>query len=379
MTFDIIVVGAGINGLITAYELSKQKDIRIAVIEEYVVGHSFGSSHGSSRISRSTYISPAYRDLMQRVNGKDFPELEEELGRQFLYPNSGCFFGSGKKFTEYVTAMKQSNMPVDILDIQEAKVLFPQFTFHDVSGVVHDRTGGIIAAQDLIKALKNKIIERGVQIFEGTKVLSIDSQCNRIKLLTNKQTFLADRLVITAGPKIGDLLPELHTKLEVIQQVIAFFALKGPQGLFQIPNFAQFAAIYDGQNEIYYGLPEFGSDLGVKVSQHIVHGDSSHFPKQSIDFERLQKLVAFVQSNFSYPIQKLVKADLCFYTNTKNEDFIIDFLPNDSRILIGSVCSGHGFKFAPLVGKILSELILSGRTTIPEFEKYRDTFKLDLQ
>jgi len=84
----------------------------------------------------------------------------------------------------------------------------------------------------------------------------------------------------------------------------------------------------------------------------------------------------FVREQFTQPIDKLVKSETCFYANTPNENFIIDLLPTDKRIAVGSVCSGHGFKFAPLTGRLLSELVLNGKTTVPEFEESREAFAI---
>ena len=91
-------------------------------------------------------------------------------------------------------------------------------------------------------------------------------------------------------------------------------------------------------------------------NQHISVGDPAE----------IKILEHFVKEQFVQPIQKLASSETCFYANTPTEDFILECLPSDPRIVIGSACSGHAFKFAPLTGRILSELALHGKTTIPE-------------
>ena len=127
----------------------------------------------------------------------------------------------------------------------------------------------------------------------------------------------------------------------------------------------------------YYGLPEFGRD-GIKLARHITGGvdddpdDLSHLtPSKAIN-----DLRQFVTEQFAAPIERFVDAETCLYSNTGTEDFILDFHPDNSDVVIGSGFSGHGFKFGPLTGRVLAELALSGETSIPEFEAARHLFKL---
>lgn len=118
----------------------------------------------------------------------------------------------------------------------------------------------------------------------------------------------------------------------------------------------------------HYGLPEFQSE-GIKIAHHVtVVQEETPFPAKALE--------EFITEHFVAPIEKCVYTESCLYASTPNEDFIMDLLPNDKRVAIGSACSGHGFKFAPLTGKILSELILDGSTTISEFEPLKPLFSL---
>ena len=95
MIYDVIVLGAGINGLSAAYHLSRRKPGKLAVLEQFEVGHGLGSSHGKSRITRSTYSTPKYVELIQTAHREEWPRLALEAGQQFLRPTLGCFFGPG--------------------------------------------------------------------------------------------------------------------------------------------------------------------------------------------------------------------------------------------------------------------------------------------
>jgi len=367
--FDVLVIGAGINGLSAAYSLSHRKNLKIGILEQFSIGHVFGSSHGASRTTRSTYPHPTYIKLIQRAQNLEWPRWEKELGCQLIHRNPGCFFGTGKKFEEYIQAIRHSGLEIDLLDVSKAKTLFPQFRFQNAIAVLHDRTGGLIAAQKTIEHLKKGLLKNSVQIFEHTKAVQIDSSQDPIVLMTNQGEMSAHRLIIATGPWIKELVPRLKTVS--IRQAVCYFKLQGPQELYQLGKFPNWSSIGEGKNQVFYGLPEFGGE-GIKVAQHTTVGkeDDPHLIQLVPDSTRT--IEEFVETQFASPIEKRIGSETCFYTNTLTEDFIIDLL--DPRIAIGSVCSGHGFKFAPLTGKILSELVLFGKTTVPEFEENRSIF-----
>jgi sarcosine oxidase len=104
--------------------------------------------------------------------------------------------------------------------------------------------------------------------------------------------------------------------------------------------------------------------------------DSAEKIEKEYDEVRVEKLKDFINKTFVAPIEKIIAVEKCFYTNTQDENFIIDTLPDDTRIVVGSICSGHGFKFAPLTGLILAQLALHGKTTVAEFEKNRAMFSI---
>lgn len=367
--FDVIVIGAGIHGLAAAFHLSRHHQLKVGILEQYTVGHPFGGSHGASRIIRSTYSHPAYIDLMRRLSEQDWPELEQQTKTQLLYPNPGCFFGSGQTFEGYLQTISQSHLHTDILTPQEAKRLFPQFHFHQASAVVHDRTAGVIAASQTIQQLLRLCAEQGVTLLENTKLEAIDPSSSTLSLITNTHDLFAKRLVITTGAWASQWLP-----ITPIRQTVAYFKLQGPPN--PIEQFPCWSYIGEGENGIFYGLPEFGYE-GIKIARHVTSGPADDPDQQTRpDPAQVKILEDFVRTHFVANIERLVSSETCFYANLPNEGFVVDLLPNDKRIAIASVCSGHGFKFAPLIGKLLAELVLAGATSVPEFEKWRDFFSI---
>ncbi len=377
MKFDVLVVGAGINGLSAAYQLSKNKNLKIGVIDQFAIGHTFGSSHGISRITRTTYNRPQYINMMHRTNMQEWPLLEKELGKKFLYKNPGCFFGTGAEFEEYVATTLKYNFPnIKLVDVPEARQLFPQLTFNATKQVLVDNTGGIIAAHEVIANLKKFIIQNGVKIYENTKVLTINRDFHLITLITDRENLVTEKLVITAGPWVSKLVPALDNFVTPIRQTVAYVSIKGPQKrLYQVGTLPYWLYFIGKKKQIFYEEPEFGEE-GLKVGYHVTHGlPDDPDVREHETAAALQAIEAIVREQFVEPIEKIKKVETCFYSCTPQGDFIMDFLPEDNRIVLGAGYSGHGFKFAPLTGKILAELALNGKTSIPEFENSRELFK----
>ena len=134
-----IVIGGGVNGLCTAWHLARM-GAKVTLLEQYQLGTSRGSSHGTTRITRSAYASETYVRLMQQAHGEAWPDLEAEAGTQLLYRGDGVFWGPGA-LEDYARAVEGGGADVLRLDPGEARRRFPAFRFEDTPYVLWDRTG----------------------------------------------------------------------------------------------------------------------------------------------------------------------------------------------------------------------------------------------
>jgi len=159
--------------------------------------------------------------------------------------------------------------------------------------------------------------------------------------------------------------------VHVSRQHIGYFDI-GDAGAFgRFPNWVY---VGDEARGLYYGLPAFGRP-GIKAALHGVgSGDDDPEDHPGPDSGAIARVRAFLSSQLAIPVGDLLHAETCLYTNTPDERFVIGPLPGHANVVVGSICSGHGFKFGPLMGRILAELATNGTSGVPEFEQHRDAF-----
>ena len=378
MVYEALVIGGGINGLSALYHLHRLGCRRLGLVEQFRLGHDRGSSHGHSRITRSVYFDPDYVRLMQVVHGQEWPRLERDAGQRLIHRTPGFFFGPpGGSYPAYARAVAQMGVDVEPLDVAEARRRFPQFRFENAVGALHDRTAGLVAAAETISALTGLCRRNGVEIHEECRVTGIDPTRDPVRVETERGAMETERLVVTAGAWVPDLLPFLKGRLKVIRQRVCYFKPAGPPEDFCVGRFPVWGYLGEGGDRVYYGLPEFGRE-GIKVARDLTvgAGDDPQEGVEAVDDEEVERLRAFLEWQFVPRIERFLGGETCLYTMNGTKDFIMDLHPDHSRVVIGSCCSGHGFKFGPLTGRVLAELALKGRTEVPEFEAVRVRFAI---
>ena len=213
-------------------------------------------------------------------------------------------------------------------------------------------------------------------LYEETKVLDMNPFCSPIQIDTTRGTLKTNRLIITAGPWASLLVPFLKPQLTVARQTVGYFRLSGSPETYKVGQFPVWGNLGSKRDKIFYGLPQYGQE-GIKIARHITSGvnDNPNLEKE-ITSEAIEDLVSFINRNFVPRIDRFLGAETCFYTNTSTENFILDLHPDNPEIAIGAGFSGHGFKFGPLTGRILAELVLNKKTEVKEFENARSIFAI---
>jgi sarcosine oxidase len=215
--------------------------------------------------------------------------------------------------------------------------------------------GGFLAAEPSIHAMLALAKEAGAEIRSSETIRAIKPSSTGVRIVTDRGHIDAGSAVIAVGPWIKSILPELKVPLRVTRQVMAWFSPR-QRALFQSEHFPVF--LMESQHGMHYGFPLDSDDL-VKVAKH-------HHDDEAVDPDAYDRAVSIADENLIRSALadhlpdadgRLVKATTCLYTVTRDGDFIIDSLPGYPHVVVASPCSGHGFKFAPVIGEILGDLV----------------------
>ena len=356
----MIVVGAGITGRCAAWWLAR-RGARVTLLDQHGLDHARGSSHGRSRITRSAYADAAYVRLMQVAHQEAWPALEADAGVALRHPRTGCIFGPvDGPLATYAAALAEAGLPTAIHVGADARARFPGFRFPAGVGALADPSAAVIAAADTLDALAGLLRDR-CQLRMGVRVHAVDPVAPAVE--TDAGRLLADRVVVAAGPWATRLFPALQPRLTPVRQQVAYV---------DVLDAAAFPVwIWADPDAVFYGLPAFQRP-GLKAARHRVQGTADD---PDADGTRdLGDVLAFLRAQLAVPVGDLVGTETCFYTNTDDEDFLIDHHPAGPGVVVGLGLSGHGFKFGPLLGRILAELALDGHTSVAAFEAERARF-----
>lgn len=357
--YDVIVIGAGGMGSATAYHLAKN-GANVLVLEQFNRGHTYGSSHGETRIIRFFYDKPFYTELMKTAYA-EWRSLESESNKELLFITGSI--SMGRKGNHYTTAVSESLneacVDYEWWNTQELARRFPQFQVPNDYEILWQKDTGFLYASECVLTHLQQAERHSAKVLENTPVKRIDWQADVPTIRTEKDRYSGRKVVITAGAWTSSLLSELDLPLTVTKQQVCYF---NPDdiSLFQLNRFPVFTE-NTADGEFIYGIPYFGKN-GAKVARH--GWGQIYSPNQcerEPDADYIEHIDTYVKKRIP-GLGKASHSEVCLYTETPDEDFIIDLHPQCSDVLIAAGFSGHGFKFCSLVGRILCELVLSGKT-----------------
>jgi sarcosine oxidase len=363
--FDAIVLGAGGMGSAAAYYLTKAGQ-RVLLLEQFGLNHDRGSSYGSSRVIRYAYDEPAYITLMRAA----FPlwfALEDDAGEQLYIKTGGLDIGTPDQpsFQQLQTSMEQADIAYEHLTRAEMGDRFPQFCLDPGMEALYQEETGMLAASKCILAHTRLAQSRGATLLDRTPVIKIVPRTSSVEVQTAMATYQAERLVISAGSWSKQLLLWLgiNLPLTIMPCQLAFFQPKLVTD-YQLGRFPIFSIhLNNSDGEMPYGIP-MHDGVGVKLStfygwETVEHPSQVDYTPDPDWIERLRGLIRQYLPGVDGP---LASTRRCLYTMTPDKHFVIDRHPEYPHIAIAAGFSGHGFKFTTLVGSILTDLLLEGKT-----------------
>ncbi|MFN2588439.1 MAG: FAD-dependent oxidoreductase [Actinomycetota bacterium] len=333
-----IVVGAGVMGAATARALA-WRGHDVTVFERFAFGHDRGSSHGESRVFRFSYPDATYVAMAMEALPL-WRELEEQVGEDLLTTTGGL--DRGKALDDHVEALQACGAECEVLEPGEAEARFPWLGAGD-GPVLFQADGGVIAAERAVHAFLRAAAARGAVLRDETKVLSVDPAAGGVVVETERGSLRADVAVVTAGAWAKELVAPLGVDLPTrpTRETVAYFDLDEPR----------LTTLVEWGDPSVYSLPSRPGVL--KAGEHIAGPTTNPDEEGQANEGSVRRLSEWVARRFPTANPRPRRAETCIYTNTPDESFVLE---RHGDVVVGSPCSGHGFKFAPLIGKRLAAL-----------------------
>ena len=338
--YDVVVVGAGIMGSATAWWLARS-GVKTLLLERFRIGHARGSSHGSSRIFRLSYPATRYVSMAQEALDM-WRRTEAEASAELLVTTGGLDLGPGIEANH--AALTECGASSEMLPATELARRFP-FLRHDGPGVFQPDSG-FVRAEQAWAAFAGLADKHGAELLEDTVVDGLEQSNEGAVVHTATGSFACSACVVTAGAWARELLASAGIALDTrpTRESVSYFSYEGPPP----PTVAEWVS------PLRYALPAPG--IGLKAGEHLAGPTTDPGDHGSIDNDSVERVSKWLSSLYPGIDATPLHTETCLYTNTPDEDFV---LQRHGRVVVGSPCSGHGFKFAPLIGKRLAELALN--------------------
>ncbi|RMG16746.1 MAG: N-methyl-L-tryptophan oxidase [Planctomycetota bacterium] len=352
--YDCIVAGTGAVGSAALYHLAR-RGLRVLGIDRFAPPHARGSSHGRTRIIRLAYFEhPDYVPLLRRAYVL-WRDLEAETGER-LFVRAGLLEvgpPNGVVVPGVLESARRHGLEVERLEPEDLAADLPAVRVPPGFVALYEPEAGYLRVEAGVRAHLERARALGAETCFGEAIASWTARGGEVVVQTARSAFAARRLIIAAGPWAATLLPELSRHLRVVRKASFWFAADDPAlEATRCPCF--FYELPQGQ---FYGVPAIDAD-GIKVAEH-TGGRPVADPLEvdrAIDPSELERVQRFVAAHLSVVSPRLTHHEVCLYTRSEDEHFIVDRHPLHPQVVFAAGLSGHGYKFAPALGEALADL-----------------------
>ena len=355
--YDVAIAGLGSMGSMAAWMLA-QRGCSVIGFDRFHPPHTMGSHAGLSRVIREAYFEqPYYVPIVQRAYELWF-ELERFSGETIYQRTGGIMIGdaAGALVTGTRLSALTHQVPTELLQAGDIRKRFPQFQVPDGHVGVFEHRAGTLVPEAGISAALGAAGRWGAELRFDEPVVDWTAGA-AISIRTSQGEYRARNLILAGGAWMGGLA-RIETPLSVARQPLFWFEPRGGRAMFHPSRFPIFIWQWTEGHSIY-GFPDQGE--GFKVAIHhegpTVDPDSAD---RTVHPGEERELVEILERLIPGGAGPVLRSAVCLYTNTRDEDFILDHHPADDRVVVASPCSGHGYKFAPAIGEILADLATTG-------------------
>lgn len=359
--YDAIVVGVGGMGSATVYQLAS-RGYRVLGLERYDIPHTMGSSHGVNLIIRMAYFEdPSYVPLLSR-SYELWRYLESKVDEELLVITGGIDAApeDHQVFKGSLESCQRHGLEHEVLTGGEVNARFPGYRLPDSHMAVYQPDGGYVMSERGIVAHVSQAIASGAVVHGREQVIGWEPLGEGVRVTTDRASYTADKLVVTAGAWSMGLVGKLGGKAVPERQVLAWFQPNDP-GRYQRDTFPIFNLEVDEGH--FYGFPE-ETIPGFKIGlyHHLFQDvDPDTMDRESHPADELPLRDA-TEKYFPGAAGPTLSLKTCLFTNTPDEHFVVDVHPELPQVVVGAGFSGHGYKFAAVIGEILADLAVDGTT-----------------
>ena len=362
--YDVIVAGLGAMGSAAAFHLAQQ-GARVLGLDRFRPPHDLGSSHGRTRIIREAYFEHTlYVPLVQRAY-ELWADLEKTSGRKLLLQTGGLMVGppEGVLVTGARRSAEEHNLSHKILSAREVQQQFPALEPAPGMRAIWEPRAGILFPELVVQTHLELAEARGATLGLAEPVISWEPHDTGVCVITARGRYLARNLLLSAGAWLPTLIPDFKLPLSVERQVLCWFEPASSREIFR-PELCPIFIVEYASSRFFYGFPDLGD--GVKVALH--HEGQSTQPdsiQREVNEQDTEAVRSLVTRFLPAAAGRLLSATVCMYTNTPDAHFIFGRHPQCPQVLIASPCSGHGFKFAAVIGEMAATVLSGG---VPKFD-----------
>jgi sarcosine oxidase len=364
-SFDVAVIGLGAMGSAALYAAAR-RGVRVFGVDRYEPGHRRSSSFGESRLIRLAYFEdPSYVPLVREAYAR-WRDLEAASGEQVIivtglieagFPGAPLVVDSWRSSTEH-------NLRSERLSATAANARFPAFDLPNDWDVIFQPDAGALLPEKAIRLFVEGAKADGASVQLNTRIICIEPLGERVQIvLEGGERIEAGSAVVAAGAWIGDLLPDVAANLHLTRQPLMWFQPLEPMlvGPDRMPAF-----LFQTPADLIYGLPNV-CGTGVKVASHLSGGDlsSAEDVRAEVSPAEVEYLQGLIRRYVPAAAGALVNTSACIYTRSPDQHFVVGLHPQAPQLVIASPCSGHGFKFASVMGEILADLAIDRKTDRP--------------
>ena len=361
LVHDVVVLGVGGMGSAATFHLAR-RGLSVVAVEQNDLAHDLGSSHGLTRIIRLAYYEdPSYVPLLRRAFAL-WRDLELESGERLLHITGAIDAGvpGSRVFEGSLESCRVHGLPHEVLTAEEVNRRFPGYRLPAGFRAVFQPDGGFLEPEQCIRAFARLSLGLRASVITGQKAIGWSREPGGVIVHLDDREIRARQLVVTAGAWMPKLVPSLAPLLRPERQVVAWFAVRDDDE-FATDRFPVF--VMNTSDGHFYGFPQF-SVPGFKIGKYhhrseVIDPDDMN---RTVSAEDVEVLRDCVRTIFPTADGAVLRSSTCIFTNTPDEHFIIDRLPEAPEVLVVSACSGHGFKFCSVIGEVVADLVTGGST-----------------